>query len=107
MDPDWQDPAQPQGKTFEATTPSGREILVIGGGIGGLAAALAISRSGRQVRLLERSDQFGEIGAGIQLGPTQPAFWTGWACSARPAGSACYHGLRPRGRRGGPRTYRA
>ena len=45
------------------------EILVVGGGIGGLAAALAISRTGRQVRVLERAHQFGEIGAGIQLAP--------------------------------------
>jgi len=48
---------------------SDREFLVIGGGIGGLAAALAISRTGRPVRVLERSLQFGEIGAGIQLAP--------------------------------------
>jgi 3-hydroxybenzoate 6-monooxygenase len=45
------------------------EILVIGGGIGGLVTALAVSRTGRQVRVLERARQFGEIGAGIQLAP--------------------------------------
>ncbi len=45
------------------------EILVIGGGIGGLAAALAISRTRRRVQVLERSRSFGEIGAGIQLAP--------------------------------------
>ncbi len=45
------------------------EVLVVGGGIGGLAAALAISRTGRPVRVLERARQFGEIGAGIQLAP--------------------------------------
>jgi 2-polyprenyl-6-methoxyphenol hydroxylase-like FAD-dependent oxidoreductase len=45
------------------------EVLVIGGGIGGLAAALAVSRTGRPVRVLERARQFGEIGAGIQLAP--------------------------------------
>jgi 3-hydroxybenzoate 6-monooxygenase len=45
------------------------EVLVIGGGIGGLATALAIRRTGRQVRVLERARQFGEIGAGIQLAP--------------------------------------
>jgi len=48
---------------------SNPEILVVGGGIGGLAAALAITRAGRQVRVLERAHQFGEIGAGIQLAP--------------------------------------
>ena len=44
-------------------------ILVVGGGIGGLAAALAIGQSGREVHLLERAPQFAEIGAGLQVGP--------------------------------------
>lgn len=45
------------------------QILIAGGGIGGLAAALACSRAGTQVRLLERAEQFAEVGAGIQMGP--------------------------------------
>ncbi len=49
-------------------TPS-RPVLVAGGGIGGLAAALALSRQGLEVRVLEQASQIGEIGAGIQLGP--------------------------------------
>jgi salicylate hydroxylase len=44
-------------------------ILVAGGGIGGVAAALALSRRGFDVKVLEQSPQLGEIGAGIQLGP--------------------------------------
>ncbi len=44
-------------------------FLVSGGGIGGLAAALALSRKGYAVRVLEQSPEFKEIGAGIQLGP--------------------------------------
>ncbi len=44
-------------------------LLVAGGGIGGLAAALALVRRGYRVRVLEQSPQIGEIGAGIQLGP--------------------------------------
>jgi len=44
-------------------------IVVAGGGIGGLAAALALSRKGRAVHVLEAAPEFGEIGAGIQLGP--------------------------------------
>jgi len=44
-------------------------ILVAGGGIGGLAAALALTRRGFSVRVLEQSPEIGEIGAGIQLGP--------------------------------------
>jgi 3-hydroxybenzoate 6-monooxygenase len=44
-------------------------FLVAGGGIGGLAAALALARKGHAVRVLEQSSEFKEIGAGIQLGP--------------------------------------
>jgi salicylate hydroxylase len=42
---------------------------VAGGGIGGLAAALALVHQGFAVKVLEQSPQLGEIGAGIQLGP--------------------------------------
>ena len=44
-------------------------VLVAGGGIGGLAAALALVRQGLAVTVLEQSPELGEIGAGIQLGP--------------------------------------
>lgn len=44
-------------------------ILVAGGGLGGLAAALALGRSGRRVRVLEQTAELGAIGYGIQLGP--------------------------------------
>ena len=44
-------------------------ILIAGGGIGGVSAALALAQQGFQVRVLERAPEFGEIGFGIQLGP--------------------------------------
>jgi salicylate hydroxylase len=44
-------------------------VLVAGGGIGGLAAALALARRGFRATVLERAATLGEIGAGIQLGP--------------------------------------
>ncbi|MGE0099692.1 MAG: 3-hydroxybenzoate 6-monooxygenase [Hydrogenophaga sp.] len=44
-------------------------VLVAGGGIGGLAAALALVRQGFRVKVLEQSPAIGEIGAGMQLGP--------------------------------------
>ena len=46
-----------------------KQILIAGGGIGGMAAALGCSRAGWPVKLIERAHEFGEVGAGIQLGP--------------------------------------
>ncbi|OWT64142.1 3-hydroxybenzoate 6-monooxygenase [Candidimonas nitroreducens] len=48
---------------------TGQKVVVVGGGIGGLAAALALTRQGIEVQLLEQAAHIGEIGAGIQLGP--------------------------------------
>ena len=49
---------------------SGRpDVIVVGGGIGGLSAAFALTRKGLSVRVLERSAEFGEVGAGIQIAP--------------------------------------
>ena len=44
-------------------------MLVVGGGIGGMAAALALSQQGFAVDLFEQAAAVGEIGAGLQLGP--------------------------------------
>lgn len=44
-------------------------ILISGGGIGGLAAAMVLAKDGHAVTVLEQAAAFGEIGAGIQLGP--------------------------------------
>ncbi len=44
-------------------------VIIAGGGIGGLATALGLSRKGLRSVVLERAAEFGEIGAGIQLGP--------------------------------------
>lgn len=52
-----------------ASTEKDLPVIVAGGGIGGLAAALALVRRGLQVVVLEQSPEIGEIGAGIQLGP--------------------------------------
>ena len=48
---------------------STRNVIVAGGGIGGLSAALALANKGCTVTVLEQAAQFGEIGAGIQIGP--------------------------------------
>ena len=52
-----------------AMTSSSEPVLVAGGGIGGIAAALALVRRGFAVKVLEQAPHLGEIGAGIQLGP--------------------------------------
>jgi salicylate hydroxylase len=44
-------------------------ILIAGGGIGGLTAALSLARAGHPVSVFEQAAGFGEIGAGIQLSP--------------------------------------
>ena len=44
-------------------------ILIVGGGLGGLTAALALARRGRATRVLEGAPEFGAIGYGIQFGP--------------------------------------
>jgi 3-hydroxybenzoate 6-monooxygenase len=44
-------------------------ILIVGGGLGGLATALALARHGRTARVLEGAGEFGAIGYGIQFGP--------------------------------------
>jgi 3-hydroxybenzoate 6-monooxygenase len=50
---------------------SGRErnVLIVGGGLGGLAAALALAHRGFRVRVLEQAREISPIGYGIQLGP--------------------------------------
>ncbi|HWF29038.1 MAG TPA: FAD-dependent oxidoreductase [Mycobacterium sp.] len=44
-------------------------VIIVGGGIGGLTAAIALRQTGWSVRVIERAEQFGEVGAGVQLGP--------------------------------------
>src|ERR1700726_2959090 len=48
---------------------SSEPILIVGGGLGGLTAALAFARRGRRTRVLEGATEFGAIGYGIQFGP--------------------------------------
>ena len=50
-----------------------QQVLIVGGGIGGLAAALALARKGIASQVIEQAPEFKEIGAGIQLGPN--VFW--------------------------------
>ena len=45
------------------------DVLIVGGGIGGITAALEFARAGFAVRVFEQSSEIAEIGAGIQLSP--------------------------------------
>ena len=44
-------------------------VVIVGGGIGGLAAALSLARLGIAIGVLEQSSEIAEIGAGLQLAP--------------------------------------
>jgi 3-hydroxybenzoate 6-monooxygenase len=65
-------------------------ILVAGGGIGGVAAALALVRQGFDVKVLEQAPQLGEIGAGIQLGPNGFAAFDALGIGERARARAVY-----------------
>ena len=45
------------------------KVLISGGGIGGITAALCLAHSGHEVAVFEQAENFAEIGAGIQLSP--------------------------------------
>jgi salicylate hydroxylase len=55
------------------------KFLVVGGGIGGLTAALCLAQQGHDVHVFEQAAEFGEAGAGIQLSPncTRVLHWLG------------------------------
>jgi salicylate hydroxylase len=66
-------------------------VVIAGGGIGGLACALALARAGVSVDVLEQASAFGEVGAGLQLGPNAVRVLHAWglldglqACAAFP-----------------------
>ena len=59
-----------------------QHILIAGGGIGGLAAALACTQTQWPVQLVERASAFSEVGAGIQMGPNVTRILQGWGLDA-------------------------
>ncbi|MEO6974129.1 MAG: FAD-dependent monooxygenase, partial [Rhodoferax sp.] len=67
-----------------------RQALISGGGIGGLAAALACTRAGWEVRLFERARVFSEVGAGIQLGPNVTRVLHAWDLAGALANIAAF-----------------
>ncbi|HZK05999.1 MAG TPA: FAD-dependent monooxygenase [Actinomycetaceae bacterium] len=51
----------------EHTSGERADVIIIGGGIGGMAAATALTLKGLTVKLYERASEFGEVGAGMQI----------------------------------------
>lgn len=54
------------------------DVVIVGGGIGGLASALALARAGQRVRVLEQASRFGEVGAGLQMAPNATRILRQW-----------------------------
>lgn len=54
------------------------DVVVIGGGIGGLASARALAAGGHSVRVLERAAEFAEVGAGLQMAPNATRILRAW-----------------------------
>jgi salicylate hydroxylase len=67
-----------------------RQALVAGGGIGGLAAAVACTYAGWEARVLEQAPEFGEAGAGIQLGPNATRVLHEWGLEDQLAAVAAF-----------------
>ncbi len=68
----------------------GRRVLIAGAGIGGMAAALACTRAGWDVQVVERAAALSELGAGIQIGPNVTRLLHGWGLSDALTGVAAF-----------------
>jgi len=53
-------------------------VLIIGGGLGGLAAAISTCLEGHNVTILESAQELGEIGAGLQITPNATRLLSKW-----------------------------
>ena len=67
-----------------------RKILLAGGGIGGLATALACGHLGMGTQLFEKKRVLAEVGAGVQLGPNAVRLLEGWGLGAALDAVACF-----------------
>ena len=69
-----------------------KQVVIAGGGIGGLAAAVACAQQGMPVQLLERAPQLSEVGAGIQIGPNVTRILQAWGLGDALAQVAAFPG---------------
>jgi NADPH-dependent 2,4-dienoyl-CoA reductase/sulfur reductase-like enzyme len=65
------------------SSPSVKRLSSSAGGIGGLAAALALTRKGLRVAVLEQASRFGEVGGGMQIAPNCTRILAEWGCSTK------------------------
>ncbi len=79
-----------------------QHVVIAGGGIGGLACALALARGGVSVDLLEQTGTLGEVGAGLQLGPNAVRVLDAWGLTGELHARAAFpEDLRVRDAHGG------
>jgi len=57
-------------------------VVIIGGGLGGLSAAICLARKGHKVTVFERSEGPSEYGAGIQLSPNATRLLDAWGLTS-------------------------
>lgn len=67
----------------EASGSARLRCVIVGAGLGGLAAAIALRRAGHEVVVVEQADALGTVGAGIQMAPNASRLLDGWGVVAR------------------------
>lgn len=67
----------------EATGSARLRCVIVGAGLGGLAAAIALRRAGHEVVVAEQADALGTVGAGIQMAPNASRLLDEWGVVAR------------------------
>ncbi len=86
---------------------TGVDVVMIGGGIGGLSNAVALGQAGFRVRVLDQAPELGEVGAGLQIAPNGTRILRSWGLlheviglGVQPAGWSLGHPLSRRHRYG-------
>ena len=61
-----------------STQPEPLHVLIVGGGLGGLAAAISVSLSGHRSTVFEGVNELREVGAGLQITPNGVRLLKAW-----------------------------